>query len=63
MLVWDGMTIVDKAVFNSGLDFTDGVNVPSWRHRQTIALYMRMMYTSHQAELCPGGQLCLDGVN
>lgn len=45
--LWDGMRIVDKAVFGTGLDFTDGLNAPFWRHREILAFYVRMMYTSH----------------
>lgn len=45
--LWDGMRIVDKAVFGTGLDSTDGLNAPSWRHREILAFYVRMMYTSH----------------
>ena len=57
------MSIVDKAVFGHGIDATDALDVPMRRHRDLVAFYARMMYTSHQAELCPGGLLCLDGVN
>jgi hypothetical protein len=61
--LWDGMRIVDKAVFRQGIDATDQLTVPMARHRALIAFYARMMYTTHQADLCPGGLLCLDGVN
>ncbi len=61
--LWDGMRILDHAFFKHGLDYTEGLRIPWRRHRQLITFYSRMMYTSHQAELCPGGLLCLDGVN
>jgi len=61
--LWDGMRIVDKALFRQGLDPTDQLAVPMRRHRDLLALYAHLMYTRHQADLCPGGLLCLDGVN
>ena len=61
--LWDGMRLVDKAVLHHGLDATDLLEVPLRRHRDLIFLYARMMFTSHQAQLCPGGLLCLVAVN
>ena len=60
--LWDGMRLVDKALFRQGLDPTDQLPVPMRRHRELLALYAHLMYTRHQADLCPGGLLCLDGV-
>lgn len=60
--LWDGMRIVDKSFFRQGLDPTDQLSVPMRRHRALITLYAQKMYTSHQAELCHGGFLCLEGV-
>ena len=61
--LWDGMRIVDKALFGIRLDASDQLNIPLKSHRKLIHLYSRIMFTSHQAQLCPGGLLCLDGVN
>lgn len=61
--LWDGMRIVDKSVFHHGIDPTDQLDVPLRRHRDIIFLYARLMFTSHQAQLCPGGLLCLIAVN
>ena len=61
--LWNGMMIVDKSVTHHGLDQADLLEVPLKRHRDLIYLYARIMYTSHQAKLCPGGLLCLVAVN
>lgn len=61
--LWNGMRIIDKAVLHHGIDATDQLSVPLRKHRDLIFFYARVMYTSHQAQLCPGGQLCLVAVN
>jgi len=45
--LWDGMRIVDKAIFGHLIDKTDYLDVPLKRHRELIGLYSRLMYTSH----------------
>ncbi len=47
MPLWDGMSIIDKAVFGHGIDATDELEVPLRRHRDLVTFYARMMYTSH----------------
>jgi hypothetical protein len=58
------MRIVDLAYFPLGLGGPhDQLTIPSRRHRELIYLYARTMYTTQQAQLCPAGLLCLEGVN
>ena len=61
--LWDGMHIVDKSAMRAGINPFDGLKVPWRKHKEVIELYMNLMYTSHAAILCPGGLLCLQGVN
>jgi len=45
--LWDGMRIVDKALFKQSIEPTDQLAVPMRRHRDLIALYSQLMYTRH----------------
>mmetsp|Transcript_9639 Transcript_9639/g.9308 ORF Transcript_9639/g.9308 Transcript_9639/m.9308 type:complete len:260 (+) Transcript_9639:254-1033(+) len=62
------MRIVDKAVFKTGLnsslsgDNTDKLFIPIRRHRDIVVEHFHQMYSHYQQKLCPGGQLCLEGV-
>ena len=60
--VWDGMKLVDKSLMRQSLLPTDALQLPWRKHKRIIELYTHMMFTSHQAQLCPGGLLCLEGV-
>jgi hypothetical protein len=44
--LWDGMRLIDKAVFEHGVDATDQLDIPFYKHRNLIAFYARLMYTS-----------------
>jgi hypothetical protein len=61
--LWDGMHVVDKSVVRASLTPVDGLTIPWRKHREILELYMTLMYTSHNAILCPGGLLCLQGVS
>ena len=40
------MRLVDKAVYHYGLDQTDQLKIPYYKHRRLISLYTKMMFTS-----------------
>ena len=61
---WDGLKITEKALFRLGFNNSDtGINIPHRMHQRLIEDYFfTNMYSKYNANLCPGGFFCLEGV-
>ena len=60
---WDGLQLVISLLKGTGITTSDGINFIDQRHQFIVFFFLQKMYTKYMAEICPGGLLCIEGVN